>query len=316
MTPDIAGWLLLVPSLLCAALPMTAFTTAIWWLDHHERDPVGLVALTFVWGGTGAILTGILGSMGLIAAAEWMDCHAAATGTVLIAPLAEEPAKALALALVARSRHFDGPADGFVYGAAAGFGFGMTENFMYFVSVAFGGDLGVWAQTVFVRTLYSGVMHGTASALAGAAIGLTRFQRPSLRVAGALGGLSAAVALHALWNGLIALHEAQGPGSIAQGVNLLLLPCEVACVLALFAASIAHEGRLIQAELGTEPTSPVADGPRARRVALRLGLRKHQTRHSEDPYLRQDRERLRRDLHCLHRRRNRITPLASTPHLG
>ena len=50
----------------------------------------------------------------------------------MIAPLIEEPAKALCLLALYRSREFDNATDGFVYGAAAGLGFGMTENFFYF----------------------------------------------------------------------------------------------------------------------------------------------------------------------------------------
>ena len=51
-----------------------------------------------------------------------------------LAPLIEEPTKAIILFAIVRSRHFDNTTDGFVYGAAAGLGFAMTENFMYFGS--------------------------------------------------------------------------------------------------------------------------------------------------------------------------------------
>ena len=68
------------------------------------------------------------------------DTVAAMVGPVLVAPLVEEPCKALFLAYVIWNRHFDNMTDGFVYGAAAGLGFGMTENLLYFVSAC--GDLG------------------------------------------------------------------------------------------------------------------------------------------------------------------------------
>ena len=169
---------LIALSTVCAGVPMFSFLALIWWLDRYDREPMPVLLVTFLWGAVGAIVAAMTLSLfaqaglnlGLAAAsialASDLTGLADTLLPVLVAPLVEEPSKALILLAIVRSKHFDNMTDGFVYGAAAGLGFGMTENFLYFISVS--GDLDTWLGTVFIRTFYSAVMHATATAIVAA----------------------------------------------------------------------------------------------------------------------------------------------------
>lgn len=246
--------LLLGLSAMCAVLPMLSYLLVMWWLDHYEREPLWLVSLTFLWGAVGAVFLALIGNfIGLVGLSVAFGPEAAAVAApVVVAPLIEEPTKALILFLVARSRAFDNMTDGFVYGAAAGLGFGMTENFFYFSDVGSSGDLGSWAGTVVVRTLYSALMHAGASSCVGAALGWSR-GRGALATTGAvIFGFAVAIGMHALWNGLLTWDAVAELNGRLTFVNLLVFPLEFLALVVVYQACIFGERRLILAELGEE----------------------------------------------------------------
>lgn len=252
--------LLVVLSVFAATIPMLGFLALVWWLDRYDREPVWMVALTFLWGALGGAGLSLFGNtlihfvIALVLgaeSAEWM-------GPVIVAPLIEEPTKAVILLLVATSRYFDNTTDGFVYGAAAGLGFGMTENMLYFyqTSQLAGFDLshGVqsWAMTVVVRTFYSAVMHATATAIIGASIGWSRFRPLWAKLAAIPVGVGIALGIHAAWNGLLTL----GVGGLDEEtrfiVNLVVFPLEVLFTFGVFQLSLYAEKRTLLRELGEE----------------------------------------------------------------
>ena len=241
-------------SMVCAVVPMVVFLAVVWWMDRYDREPLWLLTLVFMWGAIGGVVLALIGStvlmlpVGLVASAGIAD----ATGAVVIAPLIEEPAKAAILLLVIWNRHFDNMTDGFVYGAAAGLGFGMTENFLYFASVAVTGDPIGWAFTVVLRTLYSAVMHASASSLVGAALGFARFRGCIALIASLPVGLAGAMAIHALWNGLLTLDAMVGLGGAGFGVNLLLFPLEFLVLFGIYNLCLWVESSTIQKHLQEE----------------------------------------------------------------
>ena len=252
-------------STICASLPMMGFLAMVWWLDRYDREPIPMVLATFGWGAVGAVGLAMIGStlltvgavpaVAALASATSVDPESllSALSATLFAPVVEEPAKALILIPIVFSRHFDNMTDGFVYGAAAGLGFGMTENFLYFVSVS--GDVEQWIGTVFIRTFYSAVMHATATAAVGAGLGWGRFRGiPATLFGGSMGALGA-VGIHATWNGLLTLDQFT-QGSAAWQADLALLPLVVIATFVVFEICVLDETRTIRQELEEE----AADG--------------------------------------------------------
>jgi RsiW-degrading membrane proteinase PrsW (M82 family) len=235
-----------------ASLPLIALLGVLVWMDRYEREPLWLVGLVFGWGAVGAIIFALLGSAVLLYPAKALLGAAAADtlGTVLVAPLIEEPAKALVLLLVMRSKHFDNPTDGFLYGAAAGLGFGMTENFMYFAGQADEGSVGGWLMVVFIRTLFSAPMHACATALIGMSLGFAKFRSWPRRFLVVPFGLVSAVALHMMWNGLLVLGGSTEAGGLIAFLDLLLMTCIFALMFAAYQFSLWRESKLIEEELG------------------------------------------------------------------
>ncbi len=293
--------LLTIASVAFAAVPMLALLALVWWLDRYDREPVWLIVTVFTWGAVGAVLlalptslvvhSGLLQALTLVEAPVWLLERVAA---VLVAPVAEEPAKGAVLALVVFNRHFDNMTDGFVYGAAAGLGFGMTENLWYFLQLS--GDP-AWGSTVFLRTFYSAVMHAMCTSVLGACVGHARFRRPAVLLGWTLLGLGLAVAVHGTWNAL-----ASAPSEGLWMADLVLLPLELIGIAVVFELCVLDEARAIRDELTEEaehgvlpaehPTILASWSRRARhdwlpdgidhdeyiRVATDLAMRKRQVR--------------------------------------
>ena len=132
--------IVLLLSSLFATLPLVSTLGFIWWMDRYDREPWWLVLVSLIWGGTGGVFFGVLGSMALNVPLEWtLDAATAgALSAAIVAPLTEEPAKALILLALARSRHFDNITDGFVYGAAAGLGFDLKADDVFWCTADIG----------------------------------------------------------------------------------------------------------------------------------------------------------------------------------
>ena len=255
-------------SVLCATLPMLTFLVLVWWMDRHDREPLWLFGLTFFWGAIGSIFLALIGSSILMIPLQWVLGPEAADSlsAVIIAPLVEEPTKALILFAIMFSRHFDNASDGFVYGAAAGLGFGMTENFMYFVNVAHTADVATWMQTVVIRTLFSAVMHAAATSWVGASLGFARFRGWIPKLLALPVGFGGAMGIHALWNGLLTIDDFVGGGVLTQ-VNLLIFPFEVLFLFGIFQLALWDERATIRRELADEVQQGLLPLAHARAVA-------------------------------------------------
>ncbi len=241
-------------SVFAAGVPILSFLGVLWWMDRYDREPIWLLLLVFAWGAIGAVVLSLVGNTIALLPLTWALGATAAmhTGTVLIAPLVEEPTKAMVLPLVLRSRHFDNATDGFVYGAAAGLGFGMTENFLYFVGGAAEGDVAAWVATVVIRTFFSAMMHATASSVVGALLGWAMFRGWFARLAAGALGLGLAMTIHGIWNGLITADQLLGTGGLLFAADLLLFPAELFIIFGAFQLCLWDEHRTIREELRLE----------------------------------------------------------------
>ncbi len=297
--------LLTLLSVFAAGIPMLTFLGILWWLDRNDREPLWLFGLVFMWGVIGSIFTALVGSEVLSHPLTWVLGPRLADqwSAVLIAPIAEEPAKAAILFAVMFSRHFDNAADGFVYGAAAGLGFGMTENFLYFLMVASDGDAASWVMTVVIRTFFSAMMHACATACVGAALGFARFRGWFAKLLCVPVGFACAIGMHALWNGMLTLSEAFGAPDLSL-LNFGLFMGEFIIVFALFQLALWDERATIRKELAEEVNLGVLPVTHASAIAstfkrggghwlpagvprwpyvravVTLAIRKHQSRNS------------------------------------
>jgi RsiW-degrading membrane proteinase PrsW (M82 family) len=171
------------------------FLVIIYALDLYASRTFSLVLICFGWGGIGGL--GLAYAFNTYAAVPlihrlhldyiWLY--------VVFAPMAEEILKSLSLFYVSRRPEFTYFVDGAIYGFAAGIGFSITENFLYMTLYPQQG-----AGLYLVRALSTCLMHGTAAALVGVAVGRSRFQKRSGRNAALVGGWIAAITLHALFN--------------------------------------------------------------------------------------------------------------------
>src|SRR5262245_30980549 len=161
-----------VIAFLAAAIPTAIYSLLLWWLDRYEKEPLSLIMIAFLWGALPAIALALLFELILAAPLEHSPIGPGATQWAL-APLVEEPIKALALiGLFLFARHeFDGPLDGIVYGALVGFGFSMTENLLFFL------QHGALDGALWIRGVLFGLNHAFFTCLVGLALGAARYER-------------------------------------------------------------------------------------------------------------------------------------------
>lgn len=207
----VVGWLLVtwkvdaIIMVIPALIPLTMSLMAVRWLDRWEPEPTILLLFCFIYGAGASILGTLLGGNFLLGVArEYLgDDGAVDAFSILVqGPVTEELIKGaglLVLMLIAR-REFNGPLDGFIYGAIIGAGFAFTENIVYFASSGSTGVDFVWLLVV--RCILSPFAHVLFTGMIGMPLGwAARRSEPWRYVVGFLGGLAFAVALHALWNG-------------------------------------------------------------------------------------------------------------------
>lgn len=236
-----------------SVVPILFYLIVIWILDRYEREPFWLVSLNFLWGATGAILFGIIGSIIMgIGISEFIFQFAnesdAGTlsnlaGAVVVAPLVEESTKGVFLLIVALSRSFDGPVDGVVYGGAIGLGFGMTENFLYFLSSA--STYESLFVLIIIRTLFSAVLHCCTQATLGAAIGFAKFRGWGVKLTIVPVGLATAMFMHFTWNLTVSFQS-------TALIGFVFMIFAVFIILILFQLGVYHDGKVILRELTDE----------------------------------------------------------------
>jgi RsiW-degrading membrane proteinase PrsW (M82 family) len=114
------------------------------------------------------------------------------------APIVEEILKALILIYLVRQPRFTYFVDGAIYGFTVGIGFAIVENYSYVLANA-NTALGLAVG----RVLSTNLMHATACALTGIALGLARFEGSFLRLGSLVGGWLPAISLHIGFNNLV-----------------------------------------------------------------------------------------------------------------
>jgi RsiW-degrading membrane proteinase PrsW (M82 family) len=244
--------ILAIASLFAAVIPMITYLIIIWWLDRNEREPFWILLLNFFWGATGAIVLGIIGSLifqipvsVIIQTVSDGDVSKLIdlSGAIITAPIVEEFTKGIFLIIMSMQKEFDGLVDGVVYGGAIGLGFGMTENFMYFLT--YGSTPVDWFTLVIIRTVFSAVMHCMSQATFGAFIGLAKFKSSFLKLILWPAGFLCAVFLHFTWNLTVSLEN-------TSLLGMMFLVIYFFALFAIFQISLYLESRTIMKELKDE----------------------------------------------------------------
>ncbi len=233
-------------SALASIIPMSLYLVFLRNKDKFEKEPLKLVLKHFIWGATGAIFFAIIGSEFLSFPINTVFAEKSLQSllmTILVAPLVEETTKGVYLFKTAQSFEFDNITDGLVYGGAIGLGFGMTENFLYFLSAA--DNISAWIATVVLRTAFSAVMHSIATATLGAFIAMRKFSNNKVRNLLPVIGLIIAMLIHFLWNASVSF-------SFTSLFGYLFLVLLIAAFFVVFKLSLKKEKVIIETELKDE----------------------------------------------------------------
>jgi RsiW-degrading membrane proteinase PrsW (M82 family) len=215
-------------------------------MDKYEKEPVKAVAFYFLWGSIGAIILSIAVVYFFQFLFSWFINDIGLldlTSKVIFAPVVEEMMKALFLLFTFRNKRFDNITDGLVYGGAIGLGFGMTENFFYFIG--FGTTATAWIQLVIIRSIFSSVLHCITTATFGAFLGMAKFKTHNVKIFLIFSGYFLAVLMHASWNLLV-----QNTSTTLFGFAMMLLL--IILFLLVFKYSTRQELKQIILELSEE----------------------------------------------------------------
>jgi len=238
--------MLIIFSALAAIVPMSIYLVLIWKFDRYDREPFKLVLINYMWGALGAIVLALLGSLFFTFIASLFirdSVQLSRFGAIVVAPIVEEITKGLFLLITISNKKFDNITDGIVYGGAIGLGFGMTENFLYFVT--YGESVANWIMLVIVRSLFSAVMHCVSTATLGAFLGLAKFKTPAKKVVYAFIGLMIAMLIHSIWNFSLSYENIAPIGFLFMFVSIIIF-------LSTFSISLRGERRTIFNELKEE----------------------------------------------------------------
>ncbi len=235
--------MLYIASATAAVVPMIFYLIIIWKFDRYDREPFGLVLKNYLWGALGAIVFAIIGSAIITAVLSIFIRNSTQlehAETIFVAPFVEEITKGLFLFIIFSNKEFDNLTDGIVYGGAIGLGFGMTENFLYFV--AFGNTPSEWLSLVIVRTLFSAVMHCVATASFGAFLGYAKFKNIFYKLTFPVIGIALAMFIHFAWNFSVSFEATTLPG-------FLFLFFTVVIFILVFSVAVLNEKKIIYNEL-------------------------------------------------------------------
>jgi len=238
-----------VRTILLAAVPTALYSWLLWRLDRYEREPIHLLAVTFLWGALPALVVAVLAEVGI--ANLGGNIFAPGQEATLIAPLVEEPLKALALIalFLFMRREFNGVLDGIVYGALIGFGFAMSENMLYYLA-----NPDRLVPLWLLRSVLFGFNHAFFTSIVGIALGLVRLERRRwLGYAVLPAALALAIAMHALHNAAV---KAGPAGTI---LAWLTASGGVLVVLAIALLAQRNERHWVETQLTREVAGDVLD---------------------------------------------------------
>lgn len=173
---------------------------AIFWLwfwlkeeDDDDREPIGLIAISFVLGGL------------IVFIAVWLEKYSlnfikGNTAQVILWATIEELLKFIGVAfIIFGNSNVDKPIDYPMYFIATALGFAALENVLYLLNPFSISGTMVGMLTGNLRFLGSTLLHAISSAMIGSALGLS-FYLKQYRISYLFAGIICAIILHSVFN--------------------------------------------------------------------------------------------------------------------
>lgn len=172
---------------------------AIFWLwfwlreDADEKEPLGLIVISFILGGL------------LVFLAIWLEKYSAKfidnnTTQIIVWASIEELLKLAGVSIIIYGNaNVDSPIDFPMYFIATALGFAAFENFLYLLNPFNTSGTIVGILTGNLRFLGSTLLHAISSAMIGSALGLS-FYLKQYRFIYLIAGIICAIVLHSVFN--------------------------------------------------------------------------------------------------------------------
>ena len=192
-------------------LPPLIYAVWIRNTERQNREKWWPIIFCFLWGATIAIFASIILELILgFSLAENIQnlSYYGISSAVIIAPIAEELVKPLALRSKTVRKELTELEDGLIYGAVAGLGFSATENLFYGKSFLEEGLI-IFIILISIRSFGGCLLHASATSLTGYGYGKSIIRNKSvIRV---FPYLLIAVIMHAFYNFLVTYDRLIGP---------------------------------------------------------------------------------------------------------
>jgi RsiW-degrading membrane proteinase PrsW (M82 family) len=173
-------WILLI---FMSFLPPLIYTIWIRNTETCNRETWKVILITFLWGASiaviAAIILEVLLEYSLVISIQDAKLLPLLT-VIVIAPIAEEFTKPLALRLKIVRKELDEIEDGLILGAVAGLGFSATENLFYGYSFLAEEGLFIFFVLISLRSFGGCLLHASATALTGYGYGKAVMKHSSL----------------------------------------------------------------------------------------------------------------------------------------
>ena len=198
-----------------AFVPAMLYLFPLIWLDRYDPEPFWLLALAFAWGALVAVIVSFIVNtlVGIVVAVGISPEAGQTVGAVISAPVFEEGSKGLGVVilLIFFRKYFDDILDGIVFAGVIALGFATVENVLYYGRALGEAGLGGLIVLFVLRGIMSPFAHVTFTAMIGIGSGIARESHKTyVRILLPILGYCAAVALHAVWNGLAVVGGIQG----------------------------------------------------------------------------------------------------------